>query len=136
MNRHAQFVMRFASKLHAASQSYLNTKTRLLEQYKSGLPWGVKAFLKGKKHSVQHVQASVSRESANHISNTLQKLNSFEKQLQLVDPQNVLKRGFSITIHNDVPVLDAANLKDGDSITTFYAEGKTESIIKKQYNGS
>ena len=69
-----------------------------------------------------------------YISQKKQFLNSMEKSLQYLDPQNTLKRGFSITRHNNIAVKDSNELKEGDAIETIYFKGKSVSTIKKIKN--
>jgi exodeoxyribonuclease VII large subunit len=55
-----------------------------------------------------------------------------EKNLQLVDPKNILDRGFSITFHEGKVVKNSATLCEGSTIETIYSEGKTVSVVNKQ----
>jgi len=52
--------------------------------------------------------------------------------VQLLDPVNTLKRGFSITYHNNKPVKDISEVLPGDNITTLLYTGKVISIIKSK----
>ncbi len=60
-----------------------------------------------------------------------QKLTLLEQKSQLLDPVNVLKRGFSITTHNGQFISDASQLKPGEEMETRFYQGKTISVIKK-----
>jgi exodeoxyribonuclease VII large subunit len=53
-----------------------------------------------------------------------------ESQVQLLDPVNTLKRGFSITYHNGKPVRDILDIEPGDTLTSQLFRGKVISIIK------
>ncbi len=50
----------------------------------------------------------------------------------MLDPQLLLKRGYSITLHNGRAVKDATALNIGDDITTITASGKLTSVIKSK----
>jgi exodeoxyribonuclease VII large subunit len=52
-----------------------------------------------------------------------------EKTNNLLDPQNVLKKGYSITYLNGKAVKNAKDLKSGDIITTRLSDGKSESKV-------
>lgn len=58
-------------------------------------------------------------------------IDNYIKQLELLHPENILKRGFSITYHKGKVITDSNNLQNEDLIVTQYYKGKTESIIKK-----
>ncbi len=52
------------------------------------------------------------------------------KQIDLLSPERVLKRGYSLTLKNGKAVADAAELAAGDEIVTHFASGKSISIVK------
>ena len=52
-------------------------------------------------------------------------------QLRLLNPEEILKRGYSITSLNGKPLRKPNEVKDGDLITTRLHEGQLESIVKK-----
>jgi len=58
-------------------------------------------------------------------------IDNYIKQLELLHPENILKRGFSITYHKGKVITDSNSLQNEDLIVTQYYKGKTESIIKK-----
>jgi exodeoxyribonuclease VII large subunit len=51
-----------------------------------------------------------------------------EKHVGILDPVNILKRGFSITLHNGKAVKNKDEVKDGETITTILADGIIESV--------
>jgi exodeoxyribonuclease VII large subunit len=59
-------------------------------------------------------------------------LEKMEQQVQLLDPVNILKRGYSITYRAGKPVTDAAFLNNGDIITTKLYKGEIYSEIKSK----
>ena len=58
------------------------------------------------------------------------RLQLMEEKLKALDPQLLLKRGYSITLHNGRAVKDATTLKTGDEIETRLEKGTIKSIIK------
>ena len=58
------------------------------------------------------------------------RLDEFSRALSLLDPKNVLKRGFSITTLNGKAVKNADVLQTGQTIVTHFASGKAESRIE------
>lgn len=53
-----------------------------------------------------------------------------EEKLKALDPSLLLKRGYSITLHNGRAVRDPLALKAGDEIETRLEKGTIKSIIK------
>ena len=58
------------------------------------------------------------------------RLQLMEEKLKALDPQLLLKHGYSITLHNGRAVKDATTLKAGDEIETRLAQGLIHSIVK------
>lgn len=60
------------------------------------------------------------------------KLRSFEEKIRLVDPEKVLKRGYSLTYRNGELVKSVQKLTKGNELVTQLADGKiTSKLIKK-----
>ena len=57
-------------------------------------------------------------------------LKLIETKLQLLDPQQLLKKGYSFTTHNGKLVTSITQLTPGDTITTTLADGTIDSVIK------
>lgn len=57
-------------------------------------------------------------------------LDMFEKHISLVSPLNVLKKGYTLTLKDGKVLKSALATKQGDVITTRFADGDKESVIK------
>jgi exodeoxyribonuclease VII large subunit len=57
-------------------------------------------------------------------------IDSFQNTIKHLDPINVLKRGFSITMKDGKSIKSASDIKAGDILTTILHEGKIESHIR------
>lgn len=57
-------------------------------------------------------------------------LKFIETKLQLLDPQQLLKKGYTFTTHNGELVTSITQLAPGDIITTTLADGTIDSIVK------
>jgi exodeoxyribonuclease VII large subunit len=66
------------------------------------------------------------------IVNQNEVVGRLEQQVQLLDPQNILKRGYSVTYHAGKPITDAAILSNGEMITTRLYKGEIYSEIKSK----
>lgn len=58
-----------------------------------------------------------------------------EKQLRILDPAEVLKRGYSYTLHRGTIVTDAARLQPGDTIHTVFHTGSANATINETHHG-
>lgn len=52
-----------------------------------------------------------------------------EKVVSLLNPQHLLEKGYSITLHNGKPVRLAGQLMAGDTLTTIVAQGSIQSEV-------
>ena len=57
-------------------------------------------------------------------------LKLIETKLQLLDPQQLLKKGYSFTTHNGKLVTSITQLAPGDTITTTLSDGIVDSVVK------
>ena len=62
------------------------------------------------------------------MSKELMLVNGLENSVRLLDPRNVLKRGFSITLVNGKAVTDESEVNSGEAITTLLYNGTIKSI--------
>ena len=53
-----------------------------------------------------------------------------EEKVRLLHPDNILKRGFSITRHNGKVITNAKDLKSGDELQTQVYEGEVTSVVR------
>ena len=64
------------------------------------------------------------------LTNELHRLEILEEKVKSLDPQLLLKRGYSITLHQGKAVRDPRQLHQGDEIETRLEKGTLKSIIK------
>ena len=65
-----------------------------------------------------------------NIAEKRHRLEILEEKTRSLDPQVLLKRGYSITLHNGKAVRDPQQLQKGDEIETRIEKGTIKSIIK------
>ena len=53
-----------------------------------------------------------------------------EEKTLLLDPKNVLKRGYSLTLKGGKVIKDASMLREGDRIKTVLYKGEVSSIVE------
>ncbi|MCF8359620.1 MAG: exodeoxyribonuclease VII large subunit [Prolixibacteraceae bacterium] len=59
-------------------------------------------------------------------------VNLFEKTTNLVNPENILKRGFSITLKNGKAVKNSRSVKHGDRLEHILYNGKIDTVVEKK----
>ena len=66
-----------------------------------------------------------------YLKNSELALENIEKNIQIMNPVNVLKRGFSITYSNGKALNDVSQLEEGAAINTLLFNGTIDSTITK-----
>jgi exodeoxyribonuclease VII large subunit len=77
------------------------------------------------------LQRNLKQHCAGYISNKNYAIEILEKKNHYLDPRNVLKRGYSITLHNGVNVKSAGELKNQDLVDTILYKGRIKSKVMK-----
>ena len=79
-----------------------------------------------------HYSDLISSKSRKMIFREQEKIHINENSMRLLNPENILKRGYSLTLKDGEVVKSAERLKMNDEIETRFANGKVKSkIIKK-----
>lgn len=76
------------------------------------------------------LQLSLPEISLKRIKDHHDLLHALAQMVQAYDPQQVLARGYSITTLNGKAVMGAHELKEGDTLITQFAEGRSGSIVQ------
>ena len=82
------------------------------------------------KEEVQDKQDRLSRAIALYLSSLSDKVKSYESRLKSINPDNIVKRGYSITMGEDgIPITSAKNVHKGQKIKTKLKDGIIESEV-------
>lgn len=79
---------------------------------------------------INELHSDIQSLAANKIEAELKSLTNTENCIRLLDPDMVLKRGYSYTLLNGILVQDAEAVNPGDTITTVLLKGTIESTVK------
>lgn len=80
--------------------------------------------------TLKQYAAIVRKDIASLLRNQHQDLHAMEKNLNNMSPQNVLKRGYSITRFNGHAIRTYEEVQQGDALDTILFEGNLISIVK------
>ncbi|MBN2639365.1 MAG: exodeoxyribonuclease VII large subunit [Bacteroidales bacterium] len=118
----------------------INTRLRLhkashrLENLQSSFQFVPVSLIKNKEADLLTQIKLVKTYAKRHLTEQQNKVEMIEKQVVLLKPENVLRRGYSITYYNGKPVTDVGVLPQGVSLTTQLYNGelkvKVEEITK------
>jgi exodeoxyribonuclease VII large subunit len=84
------------------------------------------------QHKTESINLALKQNSLSILMQKKSSLQIIENKVSLLDPQNILNRGYSITLHNGKIVKNSKELKDGSKIETVFAKGRIKSTVNKK----
>ncbi len=118
-------------KLFSETKLGINEATLILDKYKREFESNCNFLFRIKHKNLKRLNEKLAYRATNQLDEQLRKLNYFQKSVWLLDPQNVLKKGYSITKYKGKPITSATILKQDDEIKTILHEGAIVSRIIK-----
>ena len=101
----------------------LNTSVQNLKS----LTYGVVQY---NKSELDHLPVRLKSRLKHFIEHHKSQINLYQKTNELLNPENILKKGYSITYLNGKVVKSVREIKEGDVILTKINDGKVESEVK------
>jgi exodeoxyribonuclease VII large subunit len=115
-------------KIITLSQELIEEEKRgwrkLMQRFKPGL------LLREKGNDLKNKSEWLAMRVHQFMTNHHVVMETLEQQVHLLDPQNILRRGYSITYHGGRPLTEAKGLGPGEIITTRLYKGEITSEIK------
>jgi exodeoxyribonuclease VII large subunit len=131
-----QRINELVREVKSGSMPFIRQHAAVLNSFMTSLTKNAPRFL---GNNLQHLSAFVMKLNAgkkNQISQAKSQLKLYEEKITILNPENVLKRGYSITTINGKLIKDVAMLKSEDTISTQLSSGtiksKVEKIIQKK----
>ena len=118
--------------LHSAvSLWFVETKNRT-EQKRRVLKRVVGESLLKEEAALSHYRDLITAKSKKILLTEHDKIKLSENTIRLLNPENILKRGYSLTLKNGKAVKSSSELKLNDEIETLFSKGKVKSKIVKK----
>jgi len=129
-NSAKQEIKQFALTMKKDVASQLNRFTLVVNQNAKQIVKGSRVIIQNRKASVRQFKEKFSDKSLLLLKNQTTEIINIEKNVNNMSPKNVLKRGYSITLHNGQAVKNFNEVVNGDTLDTILFEGKIISIVK------
>lgn len=110
----------------------INEQKHQLNQKLSNLHFFRQRQFRMKRNNLLQLQERFKIRLENNLKSQTNKLNHFEGKIRLIDPKNVLKRGYSLTYRNGELIKSVNQLTEGELIETHLSDGKVKSKITKK----
>lgn len=115
--------------VYAINQRLTNQKTRIAT-LTTLIPTLALRLVSNQRHRIETTENRLPIAIERRLTNQKHLLERISLKLQGFDPQLLLSRGYSITLHNGRAVRDPQQLKAGDEIETRVEKGNIKSIVK------
>lgn len=129
-----QFELNLLEQGHIIKQltaNMLTSENYKLERMAQQFPLYAQNAISLQNRMLSYIGEELPRQVRRLVSSEADRLANQQKILALLDPENILKRGFSLTMQNG-KVTKAANLNEHDIIETIFADGKVQSKVVKE----
>lgn len=128
-----QYLTELLEQVSDAWQSQVQEYQYMLQQYTSNLVMlsTQRMSREGERVGVQ-IPIRIKNSVSVNISNQFQWIEGRGKSIELLDPRNILQRGYSITLHNEERVKNMKDVKPGDMLRTILYDGEFYSEVKSK----
>lgn len=116
---------------YAVNQRISNQKTKIATMT-TLIPTLALRVVSDQRHRIELLENRLPVAIERRLTNQKHLLESLSIKLQGFDPQLLLSRGYSITLHNGRAVCDPRQLKPGDEIETRVEKGTIHSVVKSE----
>lgn len=130
--REKTYLQLAASRLPSLTQSWIERSRSSLQMLTANLPAWVSGLTGRCRTDLERCQMRLSAASKARTEEEKRQLELMEQFVKMASPQYILQRGYSLTLQHGKIVKQAALLRPGDLLTTRFADGEVESLIKKQ----
>jgi exodeoxyribonuclease VII large subunit len=115
--------------LNSSVSAWRTERKSQLEQLKNRMKRAMADTLVKKETGLSVSRVRLKSESLRFLTRMQERIYLNESKVRLLNPENILKRGFSLTLKDGVIVKSVLSLQVNDSIETRLADGRIKSII-------
>ncbi len=101
-----------------------------IKEYEGNLRNAIEGLVRNNQQKIKDFRKLLGVYTVHVTSMHEQKLKTYETKIRLLDPQNVLNRGYSITYLNGKPLKDTIFVRKDDIINTKLSRGSIISVVE------
>lgn len=130
INTHQTTIAYLVQKLERNALASLNKENGYLSELSTHITHRPFQLLTNSKHKLYDLQKELAIFSQHQIKSTNNQLQLLHEKVNLLKPENILKRGYSITTLNGKPIRDIKQLAKNEIVETTLFQGKIKSKIE------
>jgi exodeoxyribonuclease VII large subunit len=112
------------------SRNMLSNEKTVIADTSARMVFATRKLLEHNSNSLDHLKELQQIRLQHFFLSKRSDLEKADNKISILDPVNVLKRGYSITYHNGKVLKDTNRIKEDDEIKTTLFSGKVISIVK------
>lgn len=120
---------RLQEQLVVLSKNKFLVENSKLQAFAQSLSWESKNRLQQEKHSIRILNQRLQLSSQHFFKDKYGELDNISRLINMADPIQLLKRGFSVSRINGKALQSLAEVKEGDVIETLLLDGKVKSTV-------
>lgn len=121
----------FAKNLMQHSKFRISNEKKSLKYTGENIKKNSYLFYNAARQDIKQLSLFLKKESKAQLKQTEMVLNNVDQNLNNLSPENILKRGFSITQYKGKSVQSSKTLKSGDVLETVLYKGRLTSVVQK-----
>jgi exodeoxyribonuclease VII large subunit len=95
-----------------------------LKQYSNEINYKTQSYMLSRKNYLKNIQGKVKNSALNQLVNQKRWISEMGKKAKLLDPVEILKRGYTITSQDGKIVKNSLEVNKEKDLTTFFHDGK------------
>lgn len=123
------FIERIQKKLSIATNQFITNKNLSITKTVKSFELDSKVHLTNSRNIINQLNISLINSASHFIKNQENIIDRLEFVNTSINPVNILKRGYSITLFNGKVLKDSTDVEKGSVIQTLLNKGKIESIV-------
>jgi len=125
-----EFVKDISEKIKSGIYTFYNFSNQKINQFALGIKRDAVSRLKQIKLILNQNTHLIIKGTKVFLAGNSTQFKNIEKNIDNMSPQNVLRRGYSITLKNGKALKSFENVKAGDKLNTILFEGNIDSIVQ------
>lgn len=120
----------FSSTIPLQAQNIVVRHRARLQSFAGAIPVHASGRIAAGRRDLAFIYQNVQQVLLRRLERELQRVDSLSKQVDLLSPERVLRRGYSLTLKDGRVVTDASCLRRGDVLTSRFDSGEVQSVVE------
>ena len=120
----------YSCTIPLVAQNMIDAANMRLNHYAQTIPVGVQNRIATARTQLMYLFQSMKQAGEQRLLREKMRVQSIADKVEILSPQNTLRRGYTLTMKNGKAVTKAEDLKAGECVITIFADGEVKSIVE------